>query len=248
MLVRQGDDEVECLTIEITAGQTKLRCVNGYGPQIGDPKERKAKFWNYLDGEVNESEDQKCGLVIEIDSNSWAGSAFIPNDPNIQNGNGKLLELFLQRNKGMTLVNSLPLCKGLITRKRMTENRREQAAMDFFIVCKKVLPLVIKMHVDEQGEHQFSNFHGIQHNGKVIESDHAMTQLKHKIQFAHVKPTRTKSFNFKSDNCQKYFKSVTTNTNVFTSCFETTESFPDQVRKWQRNLKLSINQSFYKIR
>ena len=38
VLIRQGDDEVECLTIEITADQTKLRCVNGYGPQIGDTK------------------------------------------------------------------------------------------------------------------------------------------------------------------------------------------------------------------
>ena len=30
VLVRQGDDNVECLTIEVTAGPTKIRCVNGY--------------------------------------------------------------------------------------------------------------------------------------------------------------------------------------------------------------------------
>ena len=48
VLVRQGDDQAECITIEVTAGQTKFPCVNGYGPQLGDPKERKFKFWNYL--------------------------------------------------------------------------------------------------------------------------------------------------------------------------------------------------------
>ena len=44
MLVRQGDDDVECLTIEITAGQTKIRCVNGYGPQLGDTREKKTNI------------------------------------------------------------------------------------------------------------------------------------------------------------------------------------------------------------
>ena len=73
ILVRQGDDDIECLTIEISAGETKIRCVNGYGPQIGDTKERKENFWSYLDREVSEAEATSTGLIIEIDSNSWAG-------------------------------------------------------------------------------------------------------------------------------------------------------------------------------
>ena len=44
VLVRQGNDEAECLTMEVTAGNIKIRCVNGYGPQVGDTKERKDKF------------------------------------------------------------------------------------------------------------------------------------------------------------------------------------------------------------
>ena len=186
--------------------------------------------------------------MIEIDSNSWAGNALIPNDPNVQNGNGKLLQFFLQRNKGMTLVNSLSLCQGIITRKRVTGNKKEQAAMDLFIVCKRILPLVIKMHVDEHGEHQLSNFYGIQHNRKVTESDHAKIELKLNLQCTPMKPTRTETFNFKSDECQKSFKSLTTHTRQFTMCFENTDDFPVQVKNWQRNLKSSIAQSFYKIR
>ena len=91
VLVRQGDDEVECLTIEVTAGITKIRCVNGYGPQLSDSKERREKFWNNLDREVDDAEEKDIGLVIEMDSNSWAGNTLIPNDPNPQNGNGKML-------------------------------------------------------------------------------------------------------------------------------------------------------------
>ena len=151
-MVRQGDDEVECITIEVKAGSTRIRCVNGYGPQLGDTQKRKEMFWKYLDREVVEANYEDLGLVIEIDSNCWAGNNLIPKDPNIQNSNGKLLEMFLNRNKGIHLVNSLPICKGLITRKRQTNNRNEKAVLDLFMVCSKMLPLVIQMDVDEQGE------------------------------------------------------------------------------------------------
>ena len=120
VLVRQGDDEVECITIEVKAGSTRIRCVNGYGPQLGDTQKRKEMFWKYLDREVLEADFEGLGLMIEIDSNCWAGNNQIPNDPNIQNSNGRLLEMFLNRNKGLHLVNALPICKGLITRKRQT--------------------------------------------------------------------------------------------------------------------------------
>ena len=198
ILVRQGNDFVECITIEVTAGQTKIRCVNGYGPQMGDTKERKDWFWEYLDREVKEAEEDKVGIVIEIDSNSWAGGALIPNDSNTQNSNGKMLELFLHRNKDIHLVNSLPICKGVITRRRNTKKQQEKSALDLFIVCSRILPYVTKMHVDEEGEHQLSNFNGIRHNKKVTESDHAKVELKLDIEFPQKKPDRNVFYNFKS--------------------------------------------------
>ena len=30
VLIRQGNDEVECMTIEVTTGNTRLRCMIGY--------------------------------------------------------------------------------------------------------------------------------------------------------------------------------------------------------------------------
>ena len=248
VLVRQGDDEVECLTVEVTAGQIKIRCVNGYGPQLSDTKERKQRFWNYLDKEVIEAEEKQIGLVIEIDSNAWAGSALIPNDPNPQNANGKMLQNFIERNKGMILVNSLEICDGLITRKRSTDNREEKSAIDLFLVNKIILPVVTKMHVDENGEHQLSNFNGIKHNKKVTESDHAKVELRLNIQFPRTLPVRTEEYNFRSNDCQKYFQEITTNTRKLSMCFQNKRSFSDQVNQWQRNLKGCIIQAFPKIR
>ena len=168
VLLRQGSDDVECLTIQITAGNIKIRCVNGYGPQVGDTKQRKDMFWGYLDKEIIEAEREETGLVIQIDSNAWAGSEIIPKDPNCQNSNGKLLELFLKRNKDIHLINSYAMCEGVITRKRITDYRHEKAAIDLFLVCSRILPFVLKMHVDEHGEHQLTNLYGIKPGVKLL--------------------------------------------------------------------------------
>ena len=90
VLLRHGDDFVECLTIEITRGNTRLRCVVGYGPQMSDSIERINIFWKYLQEEVECARKDGTGLVIEMDSNAWAGGNVIPNDPNPQKSNGKL--------------------------------------------------------------------------------------------------------------------------------------------------------------
>ena len=132
VLVRQGDDEVECLSVEVTTGPTTFRCVVGYGPQLDDTSDRNQKFWNYLDTEINIAKHRNIGLVIQIDSNAWAGPNMIPGDPNPQNRNGRRLQDFLERNKGITLVNSLPICEGLVTRKRITDKLNQTSVLDLF--------------------------------------------------------------------------------------------------------------------
>ena len=158
MLITQGNDEVECISIEVSTQTARVRCVTGYGPQESDCIGRKEKFWNFLDQEVHSAKEENIGIVIEIDSNAWAGDEIIPNDPNKQNNNGKLLESFLKRNKNITLVNALPLCEGLVTRKRITQCLNEKSVLDIFLVCENILPFVTGMHVDERGEHQLTNF------------------------------------------------------------------------------------------
>ena len=88
ILTRQGDDEAECLSIEVTVENRKLLVVTGYGPQLGDSHDRKTSFWKYMDEEVKSAEDSETGIIIQMDSNSWAGSEIIPSDPNKQNSNG----------------------------------------------------------------------------------------------------------------------------------------------------------------
>ena len=190
VLTRQGDDSCECLSVQIETGSLSILCVAGYGPQSCDPQNRKLSFWNYLEQEVHYASENDIGIIIQIDSNAWAGEMLIPNDPNEQNANGKLLQMFLERNKNFTIVNSLTMCSGLITRKIIKANKSERSVLDLFLVCEKVLPYVTSMHVDEQGSHQLTNFFGIRHNSKITESDHAMVELHMNIEYPIIKPVR----------------------------------------------------------
>ena len=114
--ISEGNDNIEALTVEIWVEGFPVRLVYAYGPQEYDQKERKELFWQYIQKEVTNSKKNGAGLIIQFDGNLWAGKTIIPGDPNIQNGNGKIFENFLQRNLHLSVINALPICQGKITR------------------------------------------------------------------------------------------------------------------------------------
>ena len=121
--ISEGNDEVEFLTIQINLEGLSIRCVNGYGPQENDQNEKKQKFWSSLDNEVEQANFEEYGFILQMDGNLWAGPHIIPGDPNPRNKNGELFNQFLKRHPHLTVVNSLDICHGLITRRRNTTQK-----------------------------------------------------------------------------------------------------------------------------
>ena len=80
---------------------------------------------------------------------------------NLQNSNGKLFAQFLDRMPQLTLINSLPLCEGLITRMRKTTLGTEMSILYVFVTCNKILPYVTKMKIDEKRVNHLSNLRGL---------------------------------------------------------------------------------------
>ena len=74
----------------------------------------------YIEFELIEAENVGQGLVVQIDADASLGPNLIENDPYPQNANGKMFADFLGRNPVLTGVNSLNICKGIITRHRKT--------------------------------------------------------------------------------------------------------------------------------
>ena len=107
-----------------------------------------------------------------MDGNLHAGEKLIKNDPNPQNQSGKLFMQFLQRNPALSVVNSVSICEGLITRQRKVESKIEKAVLDFFLVNEKIFPFLRKMIIDEKREYPLSNFAQQKKNKRVTETDH----------------------------------------------------------------------------
>ena len=78
--------------------------------------EKKKKFWDFIENEVNEAELENHGVIFQMDGNLHAGKKLVKRDPNTQNRNGKLFLDFLERNKSLIVLNCLENCEGVITK------------------------------------------------------------------------------------------------------------------------------------
>lgn len=248
VMTRKGNDEAEALTVEISVEKMKIKCVAGYGPQENCLKEYKLKFWNYIEEEASNAWNNGLGFIFHCDGNLWAGSDLIPGDPRSQNKNGKIFEEFLERNPNLIVVNSLPLCKGVITRHRIKDGKEEKSILDFFIVCRRILPFVTKMVIDEEKKFILTNYKPARKGEKAIDSDHFTEYLDINLKVNPAKPVRKEIYNFKCKQSQETFKEITSDTEEFSNCFEDNNSFLDQIDNWRKVLQAKCQKSFKKIR
>ena len=246
--VAQGDDEVECLVVEIWVEDFPIRIITAYGPQLGDSSDRKQKFWNFLDNEVNNAFNCGSGVLIQMDSNSHLGKEVIENDVNDQNVNGRLFCEFLDRNPQLSLINSLPICEGKITRMRKTTRGVEMSILDVFVTCNQILPYIVKMSIDEKREYVLTNYNAIKSKGNVIESDHNNCELEINLFFSPLKQDREEIFEFRNQESQMLFKQLTSNTKEFSNCFNNNLDFEKQARNWRKLLDKYFHKSFKKVR
>ena len=218
---------VDALLVDIFLKNLKIRCCAAYGWQENDSIDKKTAFWEYLDEEVIQARNTGGGFILHFDGNLWAGKEIIPGDPRKQNRNGKLFQEFLSRNPHLTVVNSLPICDGLITRRRQKDGVLEESVLDFFVVCNLILPYITKMVIDERKQFVLTNYQAVK-SGKrrATDSDHLTEFMDLDLQIIKEKPVRQELYNFKNKECQSRFKTLTTETNDFTNCFQNNNLSP----------------------
>ena len=207
---------MEALSVEITVKSMTVRCCVAYGCQETDKIERKKLFWNYLDYDVFQAKNKGSGFILHFDGNLWAGDKIIPGDKKTQNRNGFMFEQFLERHTHLTVVNSLSLCEGLITRMRMKQGKLEGSSLDFFVVCSRIIPFVTKMVIDQDRKYILTNYTQVRKGGNAIDSDHFTQYMDVQLKYKNEKPVREHFFNLKNSESQELFKKLTSNTNQFT--------------------------------
>ena len=247
-LIREGNDETEAISVNIVMGEATVRTILAYGPQENALKEKKDKFWEFIEEEVNQAELEGHGVLLQMDGNLHAGPELVKNDPNIQNKNGKLFSEFLNRNPSLIVVNALSLCEGIITRKRELQSRTEEAVLDFFVINDKMLPFLKKMLIDEDREYCLSNFAQLKKNKRVIETDHNGLIMEFDLKVCQRKPEREEMFNLRNKTCQEAFKEMTENNKKLLECFTNDSTLEFQSKKWNKLFNSILFKCFRKIR
>ena len=154
-----------------------------------------------------------------------------------------MFENLLLKNPHLTVANELPQCDGLFTRIKQTKNGTQKSVLDFFVICDKILPLVSGMHIDENGGQSLTRY-----NGKVTKTDHCMLELNINLMVhKEEKHERQHVFNVKNKLCQKKFTEFTSETTMFSKCFESnSESIDIQFKRWKRCFIKALHACFKK--
>ena len=254
ILIRMGNDATEAISVKININKFEVSLIVGYGAQENDRQaklhemsqdEIKMLLWDFLDVEINESEAMEQGLIIQFDANAHLGPDILKGDPNPRNTNGTLFCEFLDQNPGITVVNNLKLCKGLITQRRETIKGVEESAIDFFLVNEKMLQYITKMTVDEEEQFTLTNIAQKKKNKYSKKSDHRALILDFNIHFSKIKP---EVFNFKNESCQRLFKNITDHETKLIECLESEVTLDEKAKMWQKTLETIFYKSFTKIR
>ena len=248
-MIAEGEENVETISIDITLAKLIISCTSAYGPQQRDSAMNKSKFWKYLDNMADSAWREGKGFYLQGDLNSWLGSDIIPGDPNIQIENGKLFNKFLKRHPQSIVVNSLPVCRGLITRQRdLINGKHEKSVIDFVVVCTNVLPYITEMVIDEGKKYITTNYTQSKGNVKAINSDHNTLFVDMTLKTIPMKEHKREIYNLKNLEGQIKFRRLTEDTQEFSSCLQGSDKLSVRIERWKQSLDSYIKKSFRKIK
>ena len=178
--------------------------------------------------------------MLQGDMNAWLGSDVLTGDTRKQNQNGKMFVTFVKSNK-LTIVNTLPICKGSTTWSRMKQGTKLCSTLDFFVVCERLLPYVQDMTIDNEGNHKITNY---KDGNNPTESDHTPMWIKVNLKVGPERPEVIEVLNFKDEKAQHRFKENTSNTTEFSDCLKSKDKFNEKIDKWKHILEKHCKQAF----
>ena len=240
VFISEGDDTTEVLVIEVNMG-IKIRCVNSYGPQENDQNEKKENFWERIGREVEEALEDGKAFIFQMDGNLHGGHDLIPGDPNPINNNGKLFRKFLEKYPHLNVINSTEMCEGIITRKRIANDKIEEAVLDFFVCCDRILPLVTKMVV--KSDDKLARFT----KDRIIESDHSQIELFLDLKHPNKNRERVEIYDFKNIESQNIYREESSKS-LLSNHFKNNQKTQTQFSSWYAGFQSLLKRCFKKIR
>lgn len=247
VLISVADEETEIIVIEIDLKVMKIRLITAYGPQEDAPEELIKKFYARLEEEIDDSENNNCEAIIELDCNAKLGKEVIKGDPKEMSENGKLLWDIVQR-RNLVVGNALDKCEGVITRKRETITGIEESVIDFVIVSANMSNYIDTMEIDENRLKVLTKFSSRKGVKEVVKSDHNILTCNFTFSAPKRKQSRKEVYTLRNENNLKLFKDNTDNAHDLIDLLKTENDVNIQGNEVLKFVKNNIHKSFKKVR
>ena len=182
VLIEAANEESEILVVQCRVEQSNVRIINGYGPQEDDPISKRLSFWQSMEQEILAAKNADCMILIQMDGNAKMGKNIISKDPNEMSDNGRLLNDLIER-ESLVLLNISSLCKGAITRNRVTKDADEKSILDYIITCERMAGFLEQMLIDEERNFCLTKYATTKGIKKIVKSDHNVLYAKFSMQY-----------------------------------------------------------------
>ena len=248
-LIVQYEEEFELLVVEIELKEKKVRVISGYGPQENWPEDKRMPFFIALETEIEKAALADRSVIIEMDANAKLGEKYIKGDPYEISPNGTILAQIVERQK-LIVGNGVSICRGTITRQRVTRNRTEQSVIDVVLFSADMYDSLMSIEVDEARKYVLTKVVNTKKGPKVQESDHNPIVTEFKLQLKpSEKEDKLELYNLKNRECQIKFKEYTTNTKMLSTVFDAAdEDINVLTNRFLKKLDGCIATNFRKIR
>ena len=246
-LIEEYNGDFELIVVEVDLGK-KVKIITGYGPQENRKEIERRAFFVALENEIANAELCGVSVFIELDANSKLGTKYIPNDPHNQSPNGKILSQIIERHH-LKVANGLEICKGVITRRKVREDRTEESVIDLVLLSDDLVEDIKSITVDEERENVLTKIKKVKGEVTVIESDHnpIICELNFK-NGKRISTERLEMFNLKNTECQSKFHEITTNTRILSNAFRKDENLNVSGNRFMKRLHCIIHSCFKKVR
>ena len=224
------------MIVELKVQNKEIRVISGYGPQENWPETERIQFFITLDSEIDKANLAGKEVIISMDANTKLGTKYIPKDRYKMCENGKILDSIIERNN-LTVANGHVLCKGAVTRKRVTTKRTEESSIDLVMLSSGLAQYVKNVLVYEEQKHVLTRITKTKSGITVKHSDHNVIITELSIPWNNsIRKEKTEILNFKNKNCQQKFYEETSKNDYLSSSFEGEEDLDTKSIKFMKRL------------
>ena len=201
-----------------------------------------------LETEIEKAALADKSVIIELDANAKLGKTYIKEDPYEISSNGIILAEIVER-QHLVVGNGTNICKGTITRKRVTKNRVEQSVIDIVLFSADMLESLVNIKVDEERKYVLTKVVKNKKGVRMQESDHnpIITEFKLEINM-NKKDDKLELYNLNNKECQDKFKEFTSNTKILSTVFDSDGDIDILTKRFLKKLDGCIATNFKKIR